>query len=222
MGTIEKIKSKVFGFVTEIKSGVKKVIDTVRTFLADKYNDIVFRLDKGYEFSDVTDDNIIKNCGEILSETLGSEPFEQFTSLSSENRYRAIVQISASASEIMGFELNGLEISDLSKGMCGFYSYENNVICIDAEYILSNPMTKDEAKEVICTLFHEIRHAYQHHASRYPTRFGRDKLTATIWRLNFRNYVQFEQNPVRYYNQPLEVDARQFALLIITNISESE
>ena len=64
--------------------------------------------------------------------------------------------------------------------------------------------------DVIDTIAHEGRHAYQHYAVEHPG-FHPDEHEVEYWRANFETYLQpnlygFDA----YWMQPVEVDARRY------------
>ena len=64
---------------------------------------------------------------------------------------------------------------------------------------------------------HETFHALQRRAIVRPSLYGIPKAEAQIWRINFHHYVQPDQNPERYWLQPVEVTARVFAAQILNH-----
>ena len=72
-------------------------------------------------------------------------------------------------------------------------------------------------KALLDTILHETFHALQRRAIVRPSRYGIPKAEAQIWRINFHNYIQPEQNPERYWLQPVEVTARVFAAQILNH-----
>lgn len=82
----------------------------------------------------------------------------------------------------------------------GFYNSRDNTINI-------NTYTMGNAIETADTVAHEMRHAWQRERAANPVT-DEDRAFAH----NFRNYIQYEIDPARYRNQPVERDARQYAL----------
>lgn len=63
------------------------------------------------------------------------------------------------------------------------------------------------------TVFHEMRHAYQHSAITNPTAFTVSSETLTQWSTNFTNYINYGTGVsyTDYVSQPVEYDSRSFA-----------
>lgn len=64
-----------------------------------------------------------------------------------------------------------------------------------------------DSYNLLATVSHELRHAYQHEAMRHPTRYMVSKETLDKWR---QRYISPSENYDAYRAQPVEVDAREF------------
>lgn len=60
------------------------------------------------------------------------------------------------------------------------------------------------------TITHELRHAYQHQAVDNPENFVVTEETIDVWETNFDNYISPSTDFDLYQEQPVEVDAREF------------
>ena len=92
------------------------------------------------------------------------------------------------------------------KDNLGEYLCENNTINLNADYL-------DDSKETVDTVAHELRHAYQHMRAEIC-----ETLVDVLYKCNFVSYIAPESLPgggclhfFDYYNQYVEVDAREFA-----------
>ena len=218
MSIFEEIKDKVKSSISSVKTTVFAVVSSVRNFLGELYGSVVFALDEGYEQSEAYDEQMIGSCQNIVIDTLGENPLNKIVNLSPEERAYALQQIISKTASLLNVDINQIVIDDL-KGLYGYYNDKNKTIAINIEQIVEEPMTIESAKELLITVFHELRHAYQHYAARNPSQYGADKLTASIWRTNYKNYVQCSKNPKRYYIQPVEQDARNFALSVLNTFN---
>lgn len=102
-------------------------------------------------------------------------------------------------------ELPKINITD-SGDQFGSYNYESNTITLNQKYF-NNP------KELVDTISHELRHAYQHMKAEHP-----ETLEEMMYSVNFENYISPLELPaggylffMDYYNQFVEVEARAFA-----------
>ena len=102
-------------------------------------------------------------------------------------------------------------------GKSGCYAWEMDALLMNAGDLEKQPVTLTEAKALLDTILHETFHALQRRAIVRPSRYGIPKAEAQIWRINFHNYIQPEQNPERYWLQPVEVTARVFAAQILNH-----
>lgn len=102
----------------------------------------------------------------------------------------------------------------------GSYSPSSNSVYING-YIIEN-YSAARSYELMTTIVHELRHAYQHAAVDNPTRYQVSQETIDRWSDSFDNYrgsdrirredgVSQDEAYRRYRNQAVEVDARSFA-----------
>jgi hypothetical protein len=108
---------------------------------------------------------------------------------------------------------------NLEEGRYGYFSPEEHKIVINKEYIDSS--NKADYYEVLDTLIHEGRHAYQdynmHEREVHPRQSEVDS-----WQENEDfGYASYEEMGLRAYRlQPLETDARQFAQDVVDKIKK--
>lgn len=94
--------------------------------------------------------------------------------------------------------------------------YYNN----DGYLYLNADVLTDETNrlDALDTVFHEGRHAFQRAATSNPNMHSIERLQANTWANNFRNYIRPDRiNLRRYFAQPVEVDAREFASNVLRN-----
>lgn len=91
--------------------------------------------------------------------------------------------------------------AELDAGECGVCDGET--IWINEEYL--GPGSN---QEMIRTIVHEGRHAFQYYVCSNPTAYG-DVAAAEAWRSNLSpgQYVEWKENAGRYMSQPVEADA---------------
>lgn len=149
---------------------------------------------------------------------MGSFEFGQWEKLSPEERISAVQQLENKVAEIEMRPPMQVSIQDLGDGYYGYQDYANGSIVINSDLMASKEYK--DYYEVLDTLFHEGRHAYQ-----FTNVFGhateQNSELVEAWRINlvdlgyesgksgildFRN-LGFK----RYLAQPIEVDARVFA-----------
>lgn len=100
----------------------------------------------------------------------------------------------------------------------GYYNDNTNTITVSMKDVLDSARDPKAMKEVMDTILHEGRHAYQHYNA-YERSVHPDLAEVCQWRQNLENYCDPKiwglQN---YYCQPVEIDARNFAGNIVNRI----
>jgi len=104
----------------------------------------------------------------------------------------------------------------------GGYGAFDKEITLNSLQLESNSEFGKDYKNALNTILHEGRHAYQDQAVLGYVNH-RDISEMQTWRNNMMpgGYISFNQNPQRYYRQPVEQDAREFAENMVMQI-ESE
>ena len=94
----------------------------------------------------------------------------------------------------------------------GAYDPSDNNIYVNNFQLRPDAKYGKNADDLVETILHEGRHAYQHQVARGEVCHG-DAQEAAAWAENMKpgNYVQFSQNPKAYWEQPIEADARAHA-----------
>lgn len=169
-------------------------LDNYETLLSEVFNRSEEELSISFE---LTDKNI-----ELL------EKFrpEQWKSLEDTNRTNLINELSNTIGEVLELDNLPAVIITETDDSYGFYNPENNTVIINSRF-LSNPI------ELVDTIAHEMRHAYQHMRSNIL-----ETREDALYKVNYENYISPEplsdggwQLFTDYYNQYVEVDARTFA-----------
>ena len=97
-----------------------------------------------------------------------------------------------------------------SKITWGYYSPDYQTVTLN-ESVLSGRYGNWDSYDLLETIGHELRHAYQHEAVNHPDRFTVSQGTLDTWSHNFDNYLDADTYGFEAYrNQPIEVDARDF------------
>lgn len=91
----------------------------------------------------------------------------------------------------------------------GYYTHGNHRVTLNEQALTDSVGTWD-SYELLETVSHELRHAYQHEAVDHPTRYLVSKETIDSWKTNFSNYISSGDDYEGYRAQPVEVDARDF------------
>ena len=92
----------------------------------------------------------------------------------------------------------------------GYYTYATRTISIN-EYILTSGC--HDSYQLYQTVRHELRHAYQHAVvNGFIPADGESLETIIMWQVNIDNYISPSSGFNEYNTQPIERDARLFAL----------
>lgn len=171
------------------------------------WDEIMYRDESEFDFSDIVDDD--------TKELLELFTAEEWESLDVDGRYELIAKLAECIGESLGLEeIPEIEIVDFDDNCSGFYSERGN-------YIGINLNDWDDYKDIVDTIAHETRHAYQ--------RFRADKLENgqdEIYKFNFEHYISTEcdtegkyVNFKEYYEQYIEVEARAFAKVFAAEVA---
>jgi hypothetical protein len=103
-----------------------------------------------------------------------------------------------------------MEFVPQNENSLGGYNPENNTISLNAKKYLYGDMPNVD--DMINTIVHESRHAYQHEVANNSERnTGISKETIREWKENLDNYISPYYDFEAYRNQPIEVDAFDFS-----------
>ncbi len=200
----------------EIKPILKTFDNKVQRFWED-----VFGEDNTSEDSCFTDEEIISEIFErnesdfkfdiniadkAIQEELANFDNENWNELNETQKLEVIDDfISILCEKMGGEEKPRLFLFENDENICGAYNNQTNILELNRNIL-------DKPKEVINTIAHETRHAYQ-----YQRACIGETREDVLYAINFLNYVepiQFEGNYVNfneYQNQLIEAEARAFA-----------
>lgn len=166
---------------------------------------------KGNSSFDPTLDSPCIKCENVIidkcRETVRTFNPDAYMSLSQNNKMMMIRDFHQGVENSMGVKTN-LYFTKLAPNVRGSYSPLSKTIALN-ENQLNNP------SQILTTVLHEMRHALQHEAVNAPHMFDIPNDTIESWRQNFEKYIKPEDNFPKYYCQPVEVDARTFAQLVM-------
>ena len=137
--------------------------------------------------------------------------FREWKELSLQGRMDVLERVEKRVADIAHRPACELEVKELGAGHLGYYSNGENKITLNESYVQSNSIA--DYREVLDTLIHEGRHAYQDynlHVREVHPRQG----DITNWKLNEfgHGYQDVKHCGFQSYEmQPLESDARAFA-----------
>ncbi len=126
-----------------------------------------------------------------------------------------------------------IKVEKMEPQTFGYQDSYNNIIALNSKYVMSD--SKESYKDVIDTIIHEGRHAYQHY--NVDKKCIHDSLSeVNTWRENFYDpkYKYYSGSSVvvigpnkigdvgyrLYYYQPVEIDARNFASEVMLKLKQ--
>lgn len=139
--------------------------------------------------------------------------YENWVKLPFEDRQIVLQDLEYRIAEIEHRDPCQLNFKDMEEGKHGFYSPTTKDITMNINEVMSNSV--HDYKETLDTLIHEGRHAYQDYNVEVREVHSDEAIT-NEWSLNLDNYISYAWDPQGYFEQPVEVDAREFAENIIT------
>lgn len=178
------------------------------------------------------DSEVTEQIAEYLS-GLEDLKFENWTKLSLEQRKELLNRIEQQIAAIEHRPPLPIDVEKMKASTFGYQSNYYHKIALNSLYVGSN--SKNDYLEVIDTIIHEGRHAYQHY--NVDKKLIHDSASVVnTWRENFYDpkYQYYNSGsciiPVKgrlqdvgfrlYYYQPVEIDARNFASDVILKLKQ--
>lgn len=149
--------------------------------------------------------------------------YENWENLNVDQRVEALQQLENRVADIACRPIIEVTAGELDYGVLGQYRYETGQMIISGELLADN----SQYKEVLNTLFHEGRHAYQYENLYSGKVTEQNQELVDAWRVNLdvlgyengNSSIFREIGFYRYYTQPIEVDARAFAAEVMRTIN---
>ena len=140
---------------------------------------------------------------------------EKWSQLTQEQKIDVIQAVEDHEAEINGRTACSIEGKFLYTGndgiVLGQYDRETRSIYINDSQLSSDSKYGNSSDKLLQTVLHEGRHSYQHQVIE-GTVEHEDKKEIEQWKENFDRYISFKEDPRGYYNQPIEIDARTYAV----------
>jgi hypothetical protein len=139
---------------------------------------------------------------------VGSLQPEFWERLDADERVSALQEVEDRIAEVQGRPPNTISVEMMAPGVYGGYSSGEGIV-LSEEHVLG-----DDVHEVLETVAHEGRHAYQDYVINHPGTLSDTELVET-WRDNWDNYLTVEEYGQEIYaSQPLESDAWEYGARI--------
>lgn len=196
--------------VEEAKSFWNDLFKQEREKLTDEelYKEVLNRSEEEFAFAVNFDDSV----KEILSKFEANN----WENLDKNERQEVIEDLVNCIGTMLGLEnIPDVVILAGNDDYYGFYNERDNYIGINERYL-------NQGGEVVDTVTHETRHAYQNERAQ-----KQETLQDEIYKFNFEHYIAPEEdesgymvNFNDYYDQYIEVEARAFARLFTEEVSQ--
>lgn len=183
----------------------------------------------------VTDLEMVEGIADYL-ETVKDIKFENWCKLTLEQKKDVLNRIEQNVAAIEHRPALRVDIEEMKPKTLGYQSASQHKIALNSLYVNSN--NPNVHREVIDTILHEGRHAYQHYNVDVKC-IHESAAEVSTWRENFYNpeykyyqstgqkiMIRYNDGSVHnvdfrlYYHQPVETDARNFAKDVMTRLEE--
>ena len=147
-----------------------------------------------------------KGCVDLVGKFFNEGKDLDFAEKGLEGRCEIAYQFYDGLKQEMGIDAKLSFDPTMARKELGCFSPDNNTIRLNANY-LETP----DCKDLMNTLLHESRHAFQHRCVKHPESCDVSPKVIEAWKENQKHYIRPEDDFVAYENQPIEKDANDFA-----------
>ena len=130
---------------------------------------------------------------------------EVYEGLSIREREAVLQEVENCLAECQGRPAVPVELEQMKPTYLGVFRPQTGAMYLNRDLVADG----SKLAEVVDTVAHEGRHAYQHFAITHPG-FHPDANAVSAWSHNFEHYLEPRLNPMRYREQPVEADAFAF------------
>ncbi len=175
-----------------------------------EYSEILSTSDEYvYETYEFCDEQFLEDCTtSAVQEFFEADEYRHppYVEASMEQRAQYLMEFHDNFSKQTGYANNLHFVNGMAPEDCGAFNPDTKRININA-----NLLKDDNAKEIMDTIMHESRHAYQDFAITHPELVSVDMETIRSWEYNINHYISPEFDIEAYNYQPVEADANDFA-----------
>lgn len=181
------------------------MINKMSTFESNSLEKFTFPWNET-KFPKVTDDvEMKKECIELVKDFNREGVDLDFAEKGLEGRCEIASDFYESVKEIMGIDAE-LCFANMPENVCGGYNSVTNRIELNSRFL-----EKPDYKDLLNTLLHESRHAFQQKCIDNPESVTVKNNIIDVWKDNMNNYISPEFDFEAYENQEIEKDANYFA-----------
>lgn len=160
----------------------------------------------------------VQDAVESLQQLDGIRP-DAWAALDAAGRLETLQDVEQRMAEIQGRPPVEVMAEDMDPNTYG--GWDGSLIRLNAQHLASSDMP---VAEVVNTIIHEGRHAYQDYAVAHPG-FVPDGAVVAAWAVNMHpgNYLRLEDyGPLFYGGQPVEADAWEYAGRVTTALGTTK
>lgn len=171
------------------------------------------------------DQKMAESTKQILKDVLGEMPVEALHALNNEERIQKTSEVVEEILKLYNVHLDGVVICELDSATAGYYNREKNTIALNSQFLLSADITC--IREFLDTVLHECRHVIQFRAIENIDSVT-ENTSENFWQLEkdrvlrwcrfHQDYQEAVKNPLEYYMNVLEIDARTFAYMCLEGV----
>lgn len=181
-------------------SSLHKSIDNLETYTAvDTPMKEIFQVDI------IDDVEMKKGCIDVVKDFNRSGLDLDFAVRGLEGRCEIVLDFYDSIKEKMGIDAD-LQFVNMPENSCGGYNPYTNKIELNSSFL-----EKPDCEELLNTILHESRHAFQNKCVQNPDSVTVKENIIDVWKDNMKNYISPEFDFEAYENQEIEKDANYFA-----------
>ena len=155
---------------------------------------------------DIIELEMKKGCIDLVSKFFNEGKDHDFAEKGLEGRCEIAYQFYDGIKQEMDIDAKLSFDPTMARKELGCYNPANNTIRLNANY-LETP----DCKDLMNTLLHESRHAFQHRCVKHPDSCDVSPKVIEVWKDNQKHYIRPYDDFVAYENQPIERDANDFA-----------
>jgi hypothetical protein len=188
------------GVTAEARTDLRRVLDNLRAYFALQHN--WAGIGRGSVDVDVGDAARSARIRTLASLLISMPPLRrsEWDNLATQSaRLEALQDAESGIASLVGRPALPVLPAPLDAGEFGLC--DGDSIWVNEDYL-----EPGFNRQMIKTIVHEGRHAYQYHACNNPAFHG-DAAEVEVWRWNFNHYIKWKDNPAKYISQPVEADA---------------
>lgn len=195
--------------IRRYRDGKKQKDEKMKEFLKG-LDKLLLQKEKSY-MPEAPDQKLIDECISLLKQSFPNGIDARFENLNIEERELFVKQFANQVAHIMQVEVRNIQFCELPETTYGDYNHQNKEIRINQVILLADP------KEVIDTIFHELKHGIQFESIFEEDKWGYSPQLKAQWLncMNKNDYIKGGECLIGYAMQAIELDARMFSRTIM-------